>query len=223
MSIPYTLVRSNRHTLALVVDASGALVARAPQRMPLRDIEAFIAGKQRWIAEKQAMAQKRAAQRPACSLADGQTLPFLGETLLVRRVEVPTAMAFHGVLLLPRNIPAEASLQAWLLSQAQLRLPPLVASKAAQLGLSPSSLHFSAARSRWGSMNSRRQMRLNLALLLCPLPVVEYVIVHELAHIPHPNHSAAFWSLVAQWLPDSPQRRAWLKQNNHLIGFLYGP
>ncbi len=221
MTTPYTLIRSNRHTLSLVIGPDGGLTARAPKRMPLHDIEAFILQKQRWILEKQAQAQTRASQKPAFALEEGALLPFWGDGLTLRFALVPMAFAFHGTLLLPQSTSAaSASLKAWLLAQAQAALPPLVQAQAGLMGLNPSRVGFSTARSRWGSMNSKGTLRLNIALLLCPPPVVDYVIVHELAHIRHPNHSTAFWKLVERWMPDYQQKRAWLRAHSTLTGLL---
>ena len=221
MVSPYRLVRSKRRTLALVIDREGTLVARAPQRMPIREIEAFIAQKEGWILAKQAEVQNRQAADVA--LEEGMPLPFWGGTLTLRQGEVSFPFAYHGALLLPKEKPLRDGLVIWLREQAEAQLPTRVAAMEAAMGVSVQRLSFSTARTRWGSMTATGALRLNLSLLLCPPPVVDYVIVHELAHRRHMNHSAAFWGMVEAYLPDYRERRAWLKQHSGLTLLLYGP
>lgn len=220
MHISYTLVRSKRRTLSLVVEADGRLTARAPLRMPKGEIEAFIRQKESWIVEKQALAKERQATQESNALGEGQPLPFRGETLVLRLAQVPFPFAYDGHLLLPQQAEPAQSLALWLRQEAHALLPERVEAQGQRMGLRPTSLRFTTARTRWGSMSGRGLMRLNLALLLCPPPVEDYVIIHELAHLRHPNHSPAFWALVEQWCPGYRAHKAWLKQNAHLIRLL---
>lgn len=217
---PYILVRSDRRTLSLAVEKNGDLVARAPRRMPKADIEAFIAKKSRWILQKQALQRARNASVP--SLADGAILPFLGGSLTLRLADVPVAVEDRGTLLLPRQSPPHQALRIWLLNQAKALLQPLAARQGEAMGLQPNAFRFSVPRTRWGSMNSSGTMMLNAALLLCPPSLAEYVIVHELAHLRHPNHSSAFWALVERWAPDYREKRHWLKQHQGVLRLLEG-
>lgn len=223
MALAYALVRSRRRTLALTIDSAGALIARAPQRMPKREIEAFIEQKRDWIARKQAQVRERARQKPVYEWSQGVSLPFWGGVLTARLADVPSPKVEDGALLLPKAKPVHSSLAAWLRGQAPSLLGERVARQAQRMGLAPSSIGYCAARTRWGSMSGRGTLRLNLALLLCPPAVADYVILHELAHMRQPNHSPAFWGVVAQWMPGYEEKRAWLKQNSHLIGLLQKP
>ena len=211
----YTLLRSKRRTLSLSIDTQGALIVRAPLHMPQRDIDAFIAQKQQWITSKQALQQKRCSA--ALTLTGGTLLPLGNSRLTLRFAAVPFGMAYHGFLLLPCASDARESLKSWLLSQAQAFFLPLIAHYEATLGLHPSAIRFSTSRTHWGSMNSKGLLRLNVCLMLCPTAIVDYIIVHELAHMRHMSHSAAFWKLVEEWMPDYRDKRAWLSHNQHLI------
>lgn len=223
MDIPYALVRSRRRSLALTLDASGALTARAPLGMPQREIEAFIRQKRDWIAGKQAQLQERARQKPVWDWSQGISLPFWGGMLTVRLAEVRASRLEGTTLLLPKTKPPHSALAAWLRSQAPASLGERVRLHANSMGAAPSAIGYSTARTRWGSMSGNGSLRLNLALLLCPSWVVDYVIIHELAHMQQPNHSPAFWQVVARWMPQYQQARAWLRQNTHLISLLQKP
>lgn len=215
--IEYRLLRSDRRTLSIIVDGTGALVVRAPRRMAVREIEAFIAQKQRWIAEKQEAARRRTAGQR--QLAQENRIPFWGGTLTIAFTDAKKAVLQDGILWLPTGEQGLQQARKWRLQQAESLIVPRVECWAEKTGLVPSRIAFGSARTRWGSMNARtRSLRLNAALVHCPQDIVDYVVVHELAHIIHPNHSAAFHALVRTFLPDADERREALKAYSGMIG-----
>jgi len=204
--IEYQLIRSQRRTLSISIDGEGALVVRAPMRMPVGQIEAFLIEKQRWIVQKQSLVQQRerfVLQQDAC-------MPFCGAFLRVRLCGVPVGMDRDGFLLLPGERPLEAA-RAWRKQRAEQLLAPRIAHWAGQTGLIPASVRYTNAQKRWGSMSSRRDMRLNAALVHCPPECWDYVIVHELCHMAQPDHSPAFHALVRSFLPQADGIRTKLK------------
>lgn len=223
MVIPYQLIRSKRRTLSLIIGANGALTARAPLRMPTEEIEIFIQHKEAWILKKQAVIKQRAQQLAEVRLMDGGSLPYRGETLQIRTGHLPFAFLYHGMLLVPAHQSVLMSVVAWLKKGAEHHLLTRARQLGNAMGVSPVKISFGTARTLWGSMSARSGMRLNLALLLCPSEIADYVIVHELAHIAQPNHSPAFWAVVRNAMPDFEWRRTWLRQNSHLIRFLQPP
>lgn len=214
--IDYRLIRSDRRTLSISIDREGALVVRAPKRMSKSEIEAFIRQKERWIAEKQAAAKRRIALRP--ELAEGAKIPFWGCTLTIAFEDMKKAVHKDGVLCLPTIGEAAQHARKWRIEQARTLITARVEYWAAQTGLQPSKMAFGNAQTRWGSMNAQtRSLRLNAALVHCPQDIVDYVVVHELVHIIHPNHSAAFHAAVRRFLPDADARRTALKEYAGLI------
>ncbi len=115
----------------------------------------------------------------------------------------------HGLEKLGPHIPAERSEP--LFSTAEIRL--LVDAWAVRLGVDPGRVQFRAMTRKWGSCSSRGSITLNAALVYLPLPLIEYVVVHELAHMIVFDHSPAFWSLVGQYVPDYEIRRRQLESH----------
>ncbi len=217
---PYALVRGKRKTLALVVSRDGALTVRAPLRTPRWEIDRFVAAQQGWIERQRA---RLAANPPAyapLTLSDGETLPLLGRPLTLRRAAVRGVTLRGDELLLPAAMTTTAPLKRWAKAQAEKELTPRLDAQCARLGLRPGLFKLSTAKSRWGSMSADGVLRLSIPLVFCPTDVVDYVLVHELCHIPHPNHSPAFWLAVAQALPGYREQRDWLKRNASLIRIL---
>lgn len=210
--IDYRLVYSKRRTLGLTIDGEGVVIARAPAGMPLWRIESFIAEKTPWILKHQALITQRASLIGDCALNEGAELPYLGGTLKIAFCDEVHPKARDGVLLLPRRGDPLTHALNWFAENARERLLPRVALWADEMRVYPASVAFGHARKRWGSMSAAGAMRLNIALLHCPPANVDYVIVHELAHRLHPDHSSAFHHCVASFLPGAPQLRAQMKE-----------
>ena len=113
--IEYQLIRSKRRTLSICVDQEGALVVRAPMRMPKREIEAFLKQKQRWIEEK----QKAAREREGFVIEENGTMPWLGGTLALRRAEGSAPFEKDGILFVPPEGEWYAWVREWRLHKAQ--------------------------------------------------------------------------------------------------------
>lgn len=203
--ICYRLIRSDRRTLAIAVEPDGGVLARAPLGMPPREIEAFVRQKEKWIAAKQA--QARANAPAAFAPADGAELPWLGGTLCLRLCGVPMCIDFNGALLVPIQGDATAHIRAWRRQRANEVLGERVRYWALKTGLEPASVAYTSAKRRWGSINRAGALRLNAALLHCPMELCDYVIVHELAHMVHADHSPAFHALVRHMLPGADELR----------------
>ena len=197
----YELRRSNRRTLALTLDRQGRLIAHAPLRMPLRTIEAFILEKQDWIARKRQ--ELSAAESRTCgfSLEEGGCIPYLGGRVRISYDSVRRATMQDGVLTLPRTGRPAQHVLNWLAEQARRELPAYVEKWAHRMQVYPTALSFGYAKARYGSMTSDGRMRLNVALMHFPPQYIDYVVVHELAHRVHPDHSPAFHAYVESVLP----------------------
>lgn len=104
-----------------------------------------------------------------------------------------------------------------LIAQAKAALPPLVSGWAGRLGVRCTAIGVRSPRTRWGSCSSRGSLSFNCLLMLCPPEVLEYVVVHELCHRKHMDHSPAFWAEVERALPQYRVQRDWLKQHGPAI------
>lgn len=215
-TIPYTLKRSaRRRSIGLRIDHRGLTVS-----VPLRATETWLHGvlrdKADWVVDKLGSWQ---SQRPNTQCwAEGATLPFRGESLVLRTtVGRRAAATLEGAVLrvtLPTPdcaVAIERTVTAWYRQQATLLFNECVAFHAERMGVLPGEIKLSSARTRWGSCTSHGVVRLNWRLIKLPPALVDYVVVHELAHLREMNHSAAFWQVVAQACPDYAARRKALR------------
>jgi predicted metal-dependent hydrolase len=180
-----------------------------------------------WILRKLAEQGQRLEQQDAARIdwCDGLRLPYLGAELVVRtrgglaRTVLQTAQPLLGHpatlhLSLPENANPDQirdTVQRWLQQQARALFEARIAHHAAAMGVQVTRLRLSSARTRWGSASSDGSVRLNWRLIHFPLATLDYVVVHELAHLHEMNHSPAFWAIVRAVMPDYEQRRRTLK------------
>ena len=211
--ISYTLIRTKRKTVAIQVKSDGSVAVRAPQRLAKRKIDRVVQQKEGWIlAHQQQMQQRQQAQESFC-LSDGR-LPLLGGWLPISYTDTKTPFCSQGTCFLARGEEAELWEQAEQLyrSIAREQLERRVADYANRMGVSPTGLRITGAKGRWGSCSGKHSLNFSWRLILAPEHCVDYVVVHELCHILHHDHSTAFWQEVERWFPDWQQCREQLGQ-----------
>jgi predicted metal-dependent hydrolase len=206
----FRLRRARRRTIGFQIDDQGLTVS-APRWVSLREIEEAIVEKERWIRSKLAQWQEWRARHGAHRLrwADGAVLPYLGGELTLRLGSPNATPAVQVARELRLALPVSSSetevrtlAQEWFRQQALDVLGERIDGLAARGGVRPFTWRLSAARTQWGSCNEDGRIRLNWRLVFFPIPVIDYVVAHELAHLTALNHGPAFWREVERLLPD---------------------
>jgi len=208
MDYNYTIIRSKRRTMALQIK-DGELIVRAPQRMPLYEIEQFIASKRGWIEKTLRASRETVANRESFKLAYGDEISFRGYNIEIAAETEDDDRDDHR-LHIPPGLSSEQLREACihiLKAAAQDYLPELTMEIAKSQGLMPVTVKVTSAKTRWGSYDRRRTICLSWCLIMAPDDVIDYVIMHELAHLREMNHSEDFWSIVAATIPDYPVRK----------------
>ncbi|MDO5288279.1 MAG: SprT family zinc-dependent metalloprotease [Pseudomonadota bacterium] len=229
--VAYEFKRGQRRTIGFAVSAEGLSVS-APRLAPLAAVEAALRDKARWIVAKLAQAQERQQRLQAMRIdwRAGSHLPYLGAPLTLvldprqrhgpgGAVLVPADAALPGSpaalhIGLPHSASAEQLrdvCQAWLMRQARRLFTQRLDHFAPQLGVRWQKMSLSSASTRWGSASADGAIRLNWRLIHFSQPLIDYVVVHELAHLREMNHSPRFWQTVQSVMPDYAARRGQLK------------
>ncbi|WP_019560175.1 MULTISPECIES: SprT family zinc-dependent metalloprotease [Caldimonas] len=227
--VAYVLRRAKRRTIGFVVGPEGLTVS-APRWVSVGEIEAALREKARWVLRKLAEQNERNArlQQAKVEWRDGASLPFLGETVIVVLDPRATGAVLHtdadalpGVprLTLHVGLPQQASaaqirdaVHGWLQRQARRVFEERCGHFAQRLGVRYTRLSLSSAQTRWGSASADGSIRLNWRLIHFALPIIDYVVAHELAHLREMNHSPRFWDVVRSVLPDYEHARGRLKE-----------
>jgi len=206
------ITRTKRKTLALYI-SNGVLEVRAPMKMPMHEIERFIASKEKWITGKLAHSAEQTKQREMFQLHYGDSIFYLGN-------EYPIAakdgkhIGFDNSFYMPPNLSPDevksACVQIYR-NLAKSELTNRVNSFAKFMSVAPSSVKINGAKTRWGSCSARGNINFSWRLMMANSDVVDYVVVHELAHLKEMNHSPKFWAIVVSVLPDYKERQQQLK------------
>lgn len=213
-------VRRTR-SLALKVDKQGQIVVMTPVATPLTETERFIRSREAWIRQHLLQYQELEAKKSA---ARGHSIWYLGEQHSVINcrgaknlielepglIRVMTRQALNKTRL-------ETRLTKWLRTQAEVELTQCLAALSKQTGMHGSGLQIKSYNARWGSCRHDGLIQLNWKLIKTPPAVANYVIIHELSHLNHFNHSPAFWEHVERHCPDYKHQRKWLKENGRLL------
>jgi predicted metal-dependent hydrolase len=202
----YQLERRQRRTVGLKITQTG-LVIHAPKRISQSQLEYIITQKADWVLRK--LASVTANKTPEIQWQHGEQLLFLGNaiTLMVEHNVRSKAVEYEpGVLQLAmpnhdQKLIARKVIQ-WYQKQAISDFARRLEIFSSKLGVKFTSLTLSNAALRWGSCNSKKEIRLNWRLMQAPPHIINYVVCHELAHIKEMNHSAKFWVTVASIFPD---------------------
>ena len=227
--VAYEFKRGKRRTIGLSVGPEG-LSVRAPRWTPLGEVEAMLHERAQWVLDKLQQARARADDLAQARTVwtDGALFDFLGQR--VQLVLDPAhGFAQVGAVLEPGTGDETARLrlglahnaveaqirdaaQAWLMRQAKRVFAERLDHFAPQLGVRYQKLRLSSAGTRWGSASADGCIRLNWRLIHLKMEMVDYVVVHELSHLRHMDHSPQFWEVVASVMPDHQQRRRALRQ-----------
>jgi len=217
----YTVIRSRRKTIAIEVTREGEVLVRAPLRLASREVSAFVDRHRAWVARKLAQAGARERSRePGCP-GQGTIVHYLGEPHRLRFIEGGAYLRReNGEFLLGSDLADRANtlLRTWYRARAREVLEDRVAELAGRMGLAVRGVRITDAKERWGSCSASGTLNFAWRLVMLPPGIIDYVIVHELAHLVAFNHSRLFWECVARIIPDHGARRRWLREHEHRLG-----
>jgi predicted metal-dependent hydrolase len=223
-TIAYAIRRSTRRaTVSIAIDPTEGVLVTAPGPAPIRRLDDIVHAKASWIIQR----LKRQSDLPPapCSkeFVSGETFLYLGRQHRLRvdlHVAPRPLRMDHGWLRAsaPRKLDdadraafMRAALLDWYKAHAERKLPQRTAAWAEKLGIALPEVIVSDPRKRWGSASPSGAIRLNWRIIQAPISLVDYVVAHELVHLRHPNHTAAFWAELGRVMPDYEVRKARLR------------
>jgi len=210
----YRIVRSSRRrTMCLRIHPDNRIEVLAPHWAAAGEIADFVASKQRWIEIKLHFNRHVRTPYQPKRFEDGEMFRLLGRDYRLDR-SGSSGVEIRGDMLC---VAAASASQAWMLitqwyqTQALAHFRQRTETWAQRIGVRPQLIGVKSYRSRWGSCHADGRIYFNWRLVMAPEFVTDYVVVHELCHLRHANHSRQFWHLVGQNLPEFDQARQWLK------------
>lgn len=219
--IDFAVVYSKRKTVEIKIEYPNRVIVRAPVGLDKTMILEILESKGDWILKKLELIKAR-AQPAEKRFIDGEEFVYLGQVyrlavVIDEGVRKPVVKLNGGELVITAPIfdpeLLRTFVQKWYGEQVLATASKLVEEYVDVIGRRPAKIKVSSARKRWGSCSSQGNVLLSWRLAMAPLPVLEYVLVHELCHLVHMNHSREYWDLVESVLPDYQERLGWLKAN----------
>ena len=215
--------RSRQRSLRINVHQDGRIVATANKSVPIRVIRDFILSRWTWLEDAHQKALEHQKKFPVYQFVSGEKFLFLGEerTLEFRGHARSSYRAqIEGdrlVVLTPNDSIANSQKVRQAVTQfykinGEKYLRPRLEHWRQQMGLQPKKVSFRGAKTSWGSCSRSGAISLNWKLLFAPPEVIDYVVIHELSHMVHFNHSSKFWGLVAKYSPNYKEAKRWLHE-----------
>ena len=208
--ITYNLILKNKKNISIKLDYNGEAIVYAPIDISIGYIEDLLVKKQKWIIDN---------YNKIISDNTSNKIMFLGKEFFLKiensnfeKIEIKEEV----ITIKTKNTNSDnvkLTLSNWFREQANSIIIKRAIELSNECSLCPSKILIRNQKTRWGSCNTKREIRLNWRLILTPHYVMDYIIIHELSHLKHMNHSSDFWKLVESYNKDYKKAEKWLKEN----------
>ena len=210
----YILIRSKRRTVGINIKEDATVVVRAPLKVPKSEIDRIVESKKAWIKAHLTILEQRIERRAAFTLNYGDSVLLQGREYSITANSEGRA-GFDGEnFYLPPYLPSKEIksrvMQAYRITANKL-LTPKAIEYAKLMKVTPANLRINNAKTRWGSCSGKNSINFSWRIIMADDDVIDYIVVHELAHIKEHNHSERFWATVESVLPDYRECKEKLK------------
>lgn len=222
--ITYELIETKRKSIGIYVREDASVLVRAPFGVKKKTIDTLVQKRADWIAKAQNEIQKRNKQRKETSLKEGQKIYLLGKPY---RLQMQSDQKEDAVLLKEDTLVLmtkanqieyqEAVLEAFYRIKAKQYLSERVQVFAKKMGVTFGRITIKNQKTRWGSCSSKGNLNFNWKIMMAPIEVIDYLVVHELAHRKEMNHSSRFYAEMQKIMPDYKVWQRWLKENGKTL------
>jgi len=213
------VVRTKRRKTASIKVIDGAVQAIVPDQLSDGRIEELIQKRTPWIRQKLRQ-QSETVIPKSKEYVSGESFTYLGRNCRLKVLsgnnrEVKLKGGYLNVSVSKKSKDGDIrnALIEWYEEHALDRLTEKTNRYAKIMGVSPNSISVRDYKSRWGSCSSKGEISYNWRIIIAPHHIVDYIVVHELCHIKHPNHSPAYWKSVKREISDYEVYRQWLKEH----------
>lgn len=217
-----SVIYSKRKTLALEIMPDATLLVRAPEGTSFDNIQKVMSNKIAWIFKKQQIAKLTFKPRIAKEYVNGEGFLYLGELyklFIAQNADIPIVFDGKEFILWQKHITnANDYFISWYKEQAQMIITERAERFAKEAGVTFKSIKINDANKRWGSCSSNGNLNFSWRLIMAPVKIVDYVIIHEISHLSEKSHSRHFWVKVKTLMPDYAEQRKWLRENGHSLG-----
>lgn len=216
---PDLLIRSHRRSLCLSINKKGELIVHAPMRLKLDDILKYISEKEKWITSKQKEIENKLSFNK--DVINYNEFLFLGKKYKleymsgIKKIELSNNSIVVPEHYSDRVIP---EIRKWYIKNSKKILSERLEYFANLMQIDYANIKICNSKSRWGSCDNYRNIKLNFRLILLPHKAIDYVLIHELSHIIEFNHSKDFYNIVSAVMPGYKLQQKILKEHDYILG-----
>lgn len=220
--IHYQVIRSRRATADIVIERDGSIVVRAPETIPDERIEDMVEAKRLWIYKNLAEWRDLNATRVLREYRNGEGFLYLGRSyrLLLAAEQAEPLLLKNGRFSLRRDLVDAGSIEAaqiafrdYYIARGQERITQRVNYFAPKVGIIPHDLSVRELGHRWATCSPTGNLAFHWKCMMAPQTIIDYIVVHELCHFHHLDHTDAFWNEVDKVIPNYGERKEWLRNN----------
>jgi hypothetical protein len=220
--ISYSVIRSERATADIVVERDGTVVVRAPESVDDESVREIVRSKLYWIYKTLAEWKELNQSRVVREYRNGESFLYLGRSYRLALVDDQDedVLLKGGRFCLRRQLLAaddlssvRAAFRSYYSERGSHRINDRVRYFAPKVGITPGTVSIRELGHRWGACSSAGDLSFHWKCMMAPATIVDYIVVHELAHARERDHTDAFWNEVDKVLPDYRDRRGWLRQH----------
>jgi predicted metal-dependent hydrolase len=210
---------TTRKTFALKIDENGDLIVRAPRGSTIDDIAHVVNRKIKWIEKTQKyVLESRELSKPK-NFVEGEEFLYLGKKLTLHLIPIGSVLVDENSLCAPLGNKelVQHAILSWYRRQARTIFLILANTYATKMDVTYSVIRIKNSRTRWGSCGKNGSINLNWRLVMAPIEVIEYLVIHELTHTIYRNHSKRFYNFVEKFCPNYKAMERWLQANSHIM------
>ena len=226
--INYEIIRSNRKTMGIIVDPDEGVIVRSPQNVSEDKIKEVVKKKSSWLLQKLDKVDEIKPAPTPLEFMSGEKLPYLGRRYRLqveeydkKKVEVKF---YQGKFIVKEPADMEDRREAirdkvigWYRERANEKIKERVDKYKDKIGIEPNNVKVKKQKKRWGSCSGKDNLNINWKLIMAPMSIVDYIVVHELTHLEHSNHSQDFWQTAEAVIPDYEEKQEWLRVNGRKL------
>ena len=217
--ITYTLKKSDRKTASIYIERDGTVSVLVPRTLKKPDIERLLETKRKWIYQNLAQWEDMNSTRTRRQFVSGEGFMYLGRSYRLKLVDnqAEALLLRDGYFCLlsedgQLNNP-DAAFKEFYKAKGQKKIPARVSFYAERMGVEPSGVRVLELKNRWASCTQEGRLNFHWKCMMAPSTIIDYIVVHELAHLRYMNHTKAFWNQVDKVLPEYLERKEWLRVN----------
>jgi predicted metal-dependent hydrolase len=220
--IEFEVIYRKRKTLSIKIEPPGIITVIAPEKSKESVIIDIVKNKGSWIIKKLSEVKEKEYLRREHKFVNDEDFLYLGleyalQIIVDKAARKPKIWLEEDLLYITINENSpdkiKVSLEEWYRKKALEKILERIKHYETYFNFKPNKVTVKEQKKRWGSCNSKRELFFNWKIVMAPVSVIDYLVVHEMSHMVHLNHSKDYWDFVGKIIPDHKERRAWLKKN----------